>query len=58
MTIKDNFGILLFAVGVTLRTLGYRWLGLIWFWIGVLSRTVGLLLVSNAVRERKFVAEM
>ncbi|MBI3530564.1 MAG: hypothetical protein HY067_21670 [Betaproteobacteria bacterium] len=58
MSAKDIIGILLFAVGVTVGTLGYRWLGLVWFWIGALSLTVGLLLVLNAVRERKLLDEM
>ena len=58
MSAKDIVGVLLFAVGIALGTLGYRWLGLTWFWIALLSVTVGLLLVLNAVRERKLFDEM
>lgn len=58
MSAKDIVGIILFAVGVALGTLGYRWLGLVWFWIGVSSMAVGLLLVLNAVRERKLLDEI
>ncbi len=58
MSVKDILGIFFFTVGVTLGTLGYRWLGLVWFWIGVGSTTVGLLLVLNAVRERKLLDEI
>lgn len=58
MNIKDVIGLVLCAVGIGIAIVGYRLLGLTWFWIGVAFDFVGLLLVLNEVRERKLLHEL
>jgi hypothetical protein len=58
MGIKDVLGLLLSAVGIGMAALGYRLLGLTWFWIGAACLFFGLMLVLNEVRGRKLKREM
>jgi hypothetical protein len=50
----DWIGILLVAVGSSLLLLGHHWFGLAWFWVGALVMTLGLGIVLNEVRVRRF----
>lgn len=58
MGVRDVLGLLLSAIGIGMAAVGYRVLGLTWFWIGAACLFVGLLLVLNEVRSRKFEREM
>ena len=54
MRLIDGLGIVLVAVGVSATLLGHHWFGLLWFWGGVGLMTLGLMIVLNEVRRRKF----
>jgi len=52
MTFKDFFGIVLATSGLAVGTMGYRLLGLAWYWSASLLAVAGLLLIWSAQRDR------
>lgn len=53
MSLRDILGLIFCAIGVTVGTIGYRLLGLEWYFgaFGIIS--IGLLFIWSAVRDRK-----
>lgn len=52
MTFKDFFGIVLATSGFAVGTMGYRLLGLAWYWSASVLTLAGLLLIWSAQRDR------
>jgi purine-cytosine permease-like protein len=53
MKLKDALGIIFIGIGVTVATVGYRLLGLHWYFAACVLIIVGMLLIWSASRDRK-----
>ncbi|MFL6672870.1 MAG: hypothetical protein ACJ8LG_06235 [Massilia sp.] len=53
MTLKDALGVTFIALGASVATLGYRILGLQWYFGAAVLFLAGLLLIWSAARDRK-----
>lgn len=53
MTIKDIFGLLFCGIGATIGTVGYRLLGLAWYFGASVFLMMGILLIWSAARDRR-----
>ncbi|MBC3809871.1 hypothetical protein [Undibacterium aquatile] len=53
MTIKDIVGLIFCGAGATLGTIGYRLLGLEWFFGACILLIIGTCLIWDASRDRK-----
>ena len=53
MKLKDALGIIFIGVGVTVGTLGYRLLGLAWYFGACILMAIGMSLIWSARRDRK-----
>ena len=52
MTFKDFFGILFVTAGLAVATIGYRILGLAWYWSASMLGLAGLSSIWSAQRDR------
>jgi len=52
MTFRDFFGIVLVTAGFAVGTMGYRLLGLAWYWSACVLLLTGGLLIWSAQRDR------
>ena len=53
MKLKDALGLIFIGVGVTVGTVGYRILGLQWYFASCVSLVIGVFLIWSASRDRK-----
>ena len=53
MKIKDVVGMVFVGAGVTVGTVGYRILGLQWYFGACIPLAIGVLLIWSAARDRK-----
>jgi hypothetical protein len=53
MSIRDLIGIVFCIAGVTIGTMGYRLLGLQWYFGACALLVVGMLLIWSSARDRK-----
>lgn len=53
MRVRDYLGFPILAVGLSGVMLGHHWLGLTWFWIGVLVTSLGMLIIMSGGLQDK-----
>lgn len=53
MKLKDALGLIFIGVGTTLATVGYRILGLQWYFDACVPLAIGVFLIWSANRDRK-----
>ena len=53
MRARDYLGFPLLAIGISGVMLGHHWLGLMWFWSGVVIMGTGLAIVMSGGLEEK-----
>jgi purine-cytosine permease-like protein len=53
MKLKDALGLIFIGVGATVATVGYRILGLQWYFAACVPLAIGVFLIWSANRDRK-----
>jgi hypothetical protein len=53
MKLKDALGLIFIGAGVAVATVGYRILGLQWYFAAWVPLAIGMFLIWNANRDRK-----
>jgi purine-cytosine permease-like protein len=53
MKLKDALGLIFIGVGVTVGTVGYRILGIQWYFAACIPLAIGMFLIWSASRDRK-----
>ncbi|MGZ8304847.1 MAG: hypothetical protein ACXW2U_20215 [Telluria sp.] len=53
MKLKDVVGLMFIGAGTTVATIGYRILGLQWYFGACVLLAIGMLLIWSAARDRK-----